>query len=54
MLFVYGFIALFTIGGLALAKQQLVHFKGYYMLGTSNNYRYYKDIAVALDLSKKA
>ena len=32
MLFVFGFLALFTISGLL----QLVHFKGYYMLGTSN------------------
>ena len=34
MLFVYGFLALFTIGGLLL---QLVHLKGYYMLELSNN-----------------
>ena len=34
LLFVLGFLALFTIGGLQL---QLAHFKGNYMLETSNN-----------------
>lgn len=34
MLFALGFVFMFTIGGL---KYHLVHVKGYYMLGTSNN-----------------
>ena len=34
LLFVLGFVALFTIGGLQLL---LVHLKDYYMLETSNN-----------------
>jgi heme/copper-type cytochrome/quinol oxidase subunit 1 len=39
LLFVIGFIALFTIGGLqkSLYVLLLAHFKGYYMLGNSNN-----------------
>ena len=34
LLFVLGFLALFTIGGLSTL---LAHFKGYHMLGTSDN-----------------
>ena len=34
LLFVLGFLALFTIGGLSTP---LAHFKGYYMLETSDN-----------------
>jgi heme/copper-type cytochrome/quinol oxidase subunit 1 len=37
LLFVIGFIALFTIGGLDKITSKLAHLKGYYMLGTSNN-----------------